>query len=117
MTVYKISDSEAKVKDALCVWAKSLKNDVSHQRALGHGRCVGFASGGMSSWEDFEAKVDRNMATNVQAIYDGLKHQQRLAIDHFHLSAVWQPNRYKIEDCYADALVVIGIALRRRGLV
>lgn len=118
MTVHKISDSDSKVKDALCVWAESLKQDSSIERELGYGRCVGFASGGGSStWEDFEQRADKNMAVNVQAIYDGLKIPQQLAVSHFHLSAVWKPTRYKIEDAYADALIVIGIALRRRGLV
>lgn len=118
MSAHRFADNAQKVKDALEVWAESLKNDSSHERALGHGRCTGFASGGGSStWEDFAAKVDKNMAINVQAIFEGLKPPQQLAVSHFHLAAVWKSQRYKLEDCYADALVVIEIALRRRGLV
>jgi hypothetical protein len=117
MTVHKMSVNAEKVKDALELWAESVKNYNGQERQLGYGRCVGFASGGTSSWEDFAAKVDKNMAVNVQAIYDGLEHPQQLAVDYFHLSATIKPQRYKIEDCYADALVVIEIALRRRGLI
>ena len=117
MSVHKISDTEAKVKDALHVWAEWMLND-NVEDALGYGRCVGFASGGsVSGWEDFERRVDKNMAENVNGIYEGLKMHQQLAIDHFHLSSVWKPQRYNIEDAYAEALIAIEIALRRRGLV
>lgn len=117
MSVHKIVDNEAKVKDALHVWAQWMKSDRQEQ-ALGYGRCVGFDNGGStSSWDDFERKVETNMAVNVQAIYEGLKHPQQLAIDHFHLSSVWKPQRYKIEDAYTEALIAIEIALRRRGLI
>ena len=45
-------------------------------------------------------KVENNLAINVQAIYEGLKHPQQLAIDHFHLAAVWRSNRSNLEDDY-----------------
>lgn len=117
MSFHKISDNEVKVKDALNVWADWMKRD-RQEELLGYGRCVGFAAGGgTSSWEDFERNVENNMAVNVQAIYDGLKHPQQMAIDHFHMSAVWKPQRYTIEDAYSEALIAIEIALRRRGLI
>jgi len=117
MTVHRMSDNDAKVKDALHVWAEWMQSDQVED-SLGYGRCVGFASGGsVNGWEDFERKVEKNMAVNMQAIYEGLKHPQQMAIDHFHLSAVWKPQRYSIEDAYAEALIAIEIALRRRGLI
>jgi hypothetical protein len=115
--VHRINDNEAKVKEALQVWSEWMEQDQT-ENALGYGRCVGFDSGGsVSGWDDFERKVDKNMAINVQAIYEGLKHPQQVAIDHFHLAAVWKSNRTNIEDDYAGALVAIEIGLRRRGLI
>ncbi len=117
MTVHRMSDAEEKVKDALNVWAKSMEDDNAYEQ-LGYGRCVGFVSGGsVSGWEDFERRCDKTMAENVAGIYSGLTQPQQMAIDHFHLSAVWKPQRYKIEDVYTEALIAIEIALRRRGLI
>jgi hypothetical protein len=113
----RITDNEAKVKDALQLWAEWMQQDRL-ESSLGYGRCVGFdGSGNVSGWDDFERRVEKNMAINVQAIYEGLKHPQQLAIDHFHLAAVWRSNRTNIEDDYASALLAIEIGLRRRGLI
>lgn len=113
----KIADSEQKVKDALQVWVDWMRRDRSESE-LGFGRCVGFdGGGGTSSWDDFARKVDNNMAINVQAIYDGLTFNQRIAVDHFNLGAVWKSNRFNIEDEYATALIAIEIGLRRRMLI
>lgn len=117
MTIHKFSDSEVKVKNALDVWAEWSQRDQT-EVSLGYGRCVGFDNGSSTkSWDDFEHKVEKNLAINVQAIYEGLNQPQQMAVDHFHLSAVWKPQRYRIEDAYAEALMVIEIALRRRGLL
>lgn len=110
-----IADNERKVKDALEVWAEWVRSDTID---LGYGKCMGFESGGsVGGWEDFERKVDKNMAINVQAIYDGLPHGQQLALDHFHLSAVWRSNRTNLEDDYSDAVIGIEVGLRKRGLI
>lgn len=114
---HRINDNEFKVKEALQVWTDWMKQDRL-ESSLGYGRCVGFDGGGnTSSWDDFERKVENNMAINVQAIYEGLKHAQQLAIDHFHLAAVWKSNRTNIENDYSTALLAIEIGLRRRGLI
>lgn len=116
MSVHKIADNEFKVKEALTLWADWMKPDG--QKALGYGRCVGFDNGSStSSWDDFEHSVEKNMVITVQAIYEGLRPPQKLAIDHFHLSAVWKSNRSNIEDDYAEALIAMEIGLRRRFLI
>lgn len=117
MNMRVIEDNQAKVKDALSVWAEWMQRGVDD--ALGYGRTMGFEGGGsaISSWEDFEHRVEKNMAINVQAIYEGLPNLQQLAIDHFHLHAVWRSNRVPIEDVYSAALVAMEIGLRRRGLL
>ena len=110
-----IVDNSRKVKEALDVWAKSMDDDFN---CLSYARSMGFANGGsVGDWEDFEHSVDKNMADNVQAIYDGLQERMQLAIDHFHLAAVWRSNRTRLEDDYGDALIQIEIGLRKRGLI
>jgi hypothetical protein len=109
-------DTSYKLKDAMAVWVEwKNRPDTS----LGYGRSTGFASGGsaIESWDDFERKVDKNMAINVQALYEGLNTSQQVAIDHFYLAAVWKSNRTNIEDDLADAMQLIEIGLRRRGLI
>lgn len=110
-----ITDNERKVKDALEIWANWMQRP---NKGLGYGRCMGFDGvSNTSGWDDFEHKVDKNMAINVQAIYEGLRQPQQIAIDHFHLSAVWRSNRGSLEDDYATALVAMEIGLRRRGMI
>jgi hypothetical protein len=112
----KFSDAEFKTKEALAVWVNWMQQ--GDEKRLGYGKCAGFSQvSAVSGWDDFERKVESNLAINVQAIYEGLKISQRLAIDHFHLAAVWLSNRTNIEDDYADALISMQIVLRRRGLI
>lgn len=117
MNMRVIDDNQAKVKEALAIWADWMQRGVGGD--LGYGRTMGFESGGsaISSWEDFENCVEKNMAVNVQAIYEGLQQLQQLAIDHFHLHAVWRSNRVPIENAYASALLAMEVGLRRRGLL
>lgn len=109
-------DIDHKIKDALEIWADWQRHGSDNK--LGYGRCVGFeGASNVSGWDDFEHKVDKNMAINVQAIYEGLTQFQQIAIDHFHLSAVWRSNRDSLEEEYSNALMCMEIGLRRRGLI
>lgn len=110
-----VTDTMQRVKEALDVWSAWMQQDDSHK--LGYGRTVGFNSNNLSSWDDFERKVERNLAVNVQAILEGLEERMQCAVFYFHVAAVIKPRRTKIEDDYQDALIKIEIALRRRGLV
>lgn len=109
-------DIDHKIKDALEIWAEWQRQ--GYENKLGYGRCVGFdAASNVSGWDDFEHKVDKNMAINVQAIYEGLTNPQQIAIDHFHLSAVWRFTRDSLEEEYSNALMRMEIGLRHRGLI
>lgn len=110
-----ITDAQQAVKDALDVWVEWQQKDDSAR--LGYGHCVGFNTSSLSGWDDFERRVEKNMAVNVQAIIEGLPNLQQMAIFHFHLAAVWRPQRVNIEECYQGALMAIEVALRRRGLI
>lgn len=118
MTLSKaISDIDYKVKDAIAVWVEWMQ--IGDSGKLGFGRCVGFdaAGGNVSGWDDFERRVNKNMAINVQAIYEGLSKSQQIAIDHYHLAAVWISNRTNIEDDYKSAIESLTAGLKRRGLI
>jgi hypothetical protein len=111
----KIPDTLEKVKDALTIWAAWMERDNTK---LGYGHVTGFQSGGsVSSWEDFERKVENNLAINVNAILEDLPLHQQHAVFHFHIAAVFTPRRTRIEDDYADAVDVLAVALNRRGLL
>lgn len=110
-----ISDDLKAVKDALEIWAQWMRRDDSNR---GYGQIgVGFNTKTSYNWERFERQVNKNMAINVMALYEDLNSPQQMAIDHFHLSAVWRPQRFSLEECYAQALAVIEKGLKRRGLI
>jgi hypothetical protein len=111
----KIPDTLDRVKAALDCWAEWMERDNTR---LGYGRTQVFSSGGsVSSWEDFERKVETNLAINVNAILEDLPLNQQHAVFHFHVAAVFTPKRTNIEDDYADAIEKITIGLNRRGLL
>ena len=111
-----ISDDLKAVKDALNVWARWMKRDDSDR--LGYGQAaVGFNTRSVSGWDDFARRVEKNMAINVMALYEDLSSPQQMAVDHFHLAAVWRPQRYSVEECYAQAMAIIEKGLKRRGLI
>lgn len=110
-----VTDTMQRVKEALDVWAAWMLQGDSHK--LGYGHVVGFNTNSLSSWDDFERKVERNLAVNVQAILEGMEERMQCAVFYFHVAAVIKPRRTKVEDDYQDALMQIEVGLRRRGLV
>ena len=109
-------DTDLKVKDILDVWAHWMRIDDNQH--LGYSRCMIYHLGGSSlDSDDAELRANKKNAEAAQAVYQGLTLPQKLAINHFHLSAVWKPQRYKIEDAYASAIINMTKGLRRRGLV
>jgi hypothetical protein len=110
-----ITDDIKAVKAALDIWAEWMRRNDDR---LGFGSvAVGFNTHSVSGWDDFERRVDKNMAINVMALYEDLTSPQQMAVDHFHLAAVWRPSRFSLEECYAEALAVIEKGLKRRGLI
>jgi hypothetical protein len=116
MTVHKTNDSDVKVKEALDIWAHYQKHlwvldlGVRGSSAFNYG-------GGITCYDDFETKVDKNLAINIEAILGDLSLLQKSAINHFHLSAVWSSQGVKIDDVYEQAIIIIKKALLRRGLL
>ena len=113
----KIPDTLDRVKDALDVWAEWMQRDET-RGSLGYGSTQVFESGGsVSSWEDFERRVETNLAINVNAILEDLPLHQQQAVFHFHIAAVFTAKRTWIEDDYADSIEKLTIWLNRRGLL
>jgi hypothetical protein len=111
-----ITDDLKAVKDALEVWARWMQRDDTDK--LGYGQVgVGFNTRSVSGWDDFARRVDKNMAINVMALYEDLSSPQQMAVDHFHLAAVWRPQRFDLDECYEQALAVILKGLKRRALI
>ena len=111
-----LDDTEMKVKYILDVWASWMR--VDDKNHLGFTQCmIYYTATGYGSLDDAELRDNKNKAVTAQAIYEGLSLPQKLAINHFHLSAVWHPQRYKIEDAYASAIEAMTKGLRRRGIV
>lgn len=104
-----------RVKEALDVWSHWIRRDDANLGYPDHS--AGFTYGNLNSFEDMTYELDNTVANAVDAIIDGLSLSQKLAVYHFHLSAVWRSNRTRIEDDYADALMIIELGLRKRGLV
>jgi hypothetical protein len=112
-----MTDEDMKVKDALAIWVKYQKFVWLQNLGAKGSSAFKYGSGGITCYDDFEDKVEKNMAINVEAIMDDLSPLQKSAIDHFHLSAVWSSPRVKIEEMYEQALQIIKKALKRRGLI
>ena len=111
-----LDDTDLKVKEVLDIWA--IWMHVDDKNHLGFTQCmIYYLVTGYSDVDDAELRDNKNKAVTAQAIYEGLSIPQKLAINHFHLSAVWHPQRYKIEDAYASAIEAMTNGLRRRGIV
>jgi hypothetical protein len=107
-----------KVKDALEVWAEWMQQDDTK---LGYPSKSAVILSGGGAWgsfgEDLEAELDNTMANAVDAIVEGLPLNQKHAVFHFHIAAVFTPRRSVIEHDYEDALMSLEVGLRKRGLV
>ena len=113
-----ITDNERKVKEALEIWAEWMSHDDEKLGYPSHSLVVLSGGGAWGNYiEDQKVEFDQKTAEAVDALYDSLTTSQRIAIDHFHIAAVWTSNRTNIADDYAHALMRIEIGLRDRGLI
>ena len=111
-----LDDTDLKVKEVLDVWA--IWMHIDDNQHLNYSRCmIYYLSSSNSDVDDAELRDNKHKAETADAIFQGLSIPQKLAINHFHLSAVWHPQRYKIEDAYASAIEAMTNGLRRRGIV
>ena len=113
-----IDSSLQRVKDALDIWAEWMQQDDTK---LGYPSKSSVIVSGGNSWgnfcEDHEYEVEATMARAVDAILDCMPLNQKDAVFHFHIAAVFTPRRTVIEDDYSDALLSLEVGLRKRGLI
>ena len=111
-----VADIDFRLKEAMDIWVEWMHR--SDNKSLGFGRCSGVdTSSSVSGWNEFERSVEKDTALNVQAVYEGLPLPQRLAIDHFHLAAVWRSNRSSLEADYTKAMAGMAKGLQKRNIL
>lgn len=113
-----INEIDERVKIALELWAKDVKNDKAELKHLGYGELYMYGGhGSVSSVEDLEDSANGDLINHVEAIYTDLRPIHKSAINHFHLSAVWSSPRISIEEAYSQALDKMKRGLQERGMV
>jgi hypothetical protein len=104
--------NESRLKYYLEVWKEWM---LSERYGRGYpSKAAGFSSSGIGGFDDLSEQVEKADALAVDAVIEGLHPAQRVAIHHFHLSAV-----YKIRDIerqYESALDNLWRGLLARGL-
>jgi hypothetical protein len=78
----------------------------------------------MPSWwasgsSDFDMMADRaevQQAEAFDALVVGLLVDERIAVHHVHLGAVWRMHRQRMQDVYERARVSLSDGMRRKGM-
>jgi hypothetical protein len=110
-----MTDSEQRVMYYLSIWGDYMRRPES---SLFFPRTAsGVAAGGANSFDDLAGQADNYAARTMETIIDDLEPPQRLAVYHFNLGAVWKPGRFNLADEYRKAIINIGKAIVRKGLV
>lgn len=96
-------------------WQRSNKSEINTM--LGYpSQCLLLVGGGSSSFEDMADDAESRAASIVDSIINDMPTNERIAIHHFNLAAVWRSNRINLEDCYANALELLEAGLNKKGL-
>lgn len=106
------------VKNALACWTEWMQRDNSKLGYPSKSMCMESGGGAWGNFADDELEtIENNLARAVDAIVDGLSNSQRLAVHYYHLGAVWRSNRTNILNDYEQALRLIEMGLRKRGML
>jgi hypothetical protein len=110
-----VNDTDQRVMYYLSIWVEYMRrpeSSLSYPRAS-----CGMSSGGAHSFDDLAGQADNYAARTMETIIDDLPIPQKLAVHHFNLGAVWRPSRFNLLDEYRNAILGIGRAIVRKGLV
>ena len=111
----KKTDTNEAVKYFLEIWKRYMQ---SSDDDLGYPpKSSLFATGGIRSFEDLCESTDRAVGEIVKTIIEEMAPHHQAAIMHFNLHAVFRFTRFRAEDIYAEALLVLEIGLRKKGLL
>ena len=110
-----------RVRYYLELWAEWHKDDHGEIKQLtgNKSQCMSFIQPGSHTFEDMADTAESRAAVIVDSIIEDVQLMplhHKLAIHHFHLSAVWRPKRYDIEQCYQDAMESLERGLNIKGL-
>lgn len=106
--------NEGRIKYYLDIWKDYMLRDDNR---LGYPKkSVYCRSSSLASFEDMADQVDYSDARAVDAIISGLPMSQQIAVNHFHLAAVWRSSRESLEEVYDKALHSIERGLNARGM-
>ena len=109
-----MQESNERLKYYLEIWKDYMRRDaidVGFRR-----KCSLFASGAMTSFEDLASDADQSAAETMDAIINGLEPHHQAAVYHCNLNAIFRFPRMDIQTVYADALILIEIGIRKKGL-
>lgn len=109
------SINDQRIKYYLEIWREWMLKDDTHLGYPKKSLCM--MTGGLSSFDDLADQVDYTDALAMDAIISHLSMSQQIAINHFHLAAVWKSSRQILEEVYADALKAIERGLNLKGMI
>lgn len=107
--------NEQRIKYYLEIWREWMLIDDIHLGYPKKSLCM--MTGGLSSFEDLADQMDNTNALAMDAIISNLPMSQQIAVNHFHLAAVWRSSRQMLEEVYQDALKSIEHGLNKKGLI
>jgi len=108
-------DKLRKLQALLEEWAKWMRRDDGD---LGYPRAsAGFASGGISCWDDLVESIDSQKVLSIDAAIDSLPPVQACAIHHCYLTSVYRFGRMSYAEALDRAHDGLLVILPARGVV
>lgn len=109
--------TNTRVFDYIIIWKKWMSTDDNNRLGLPSSSAGFRMRTGSQDMEEWEESSDRRAARIVDALIEGLPPQEKVAVYHFNLGAVWSSPRWNVESCYQSACLAIEIGLRKNCLL
>jgi hypothetical protein len=94
-------------------WARYMRAGNSEELAC---QAAGIWQASSPDFDQLADAMELRCAEAVDAIVGSLPVDERVALYHVHLGAVWRLNRQRMEDAYERARQCISDGLHRRGI-
>lgn len=111
--------NESRVKYYLEIWEEWQRNDQAEiNQMMGYpSQCLVMVANGSNTFEEMADDAETRAAKIVDSIIDDeslMTFNEKLAIHHFHLAAVWSSKRVSLEECYQSGLESLEIGLNKK---
>ena len=106
-------DEHPRLDELLENWARWMRAADTDELACA---MPGFWSSGSSDFESMVAHFDLKDALATEASIRDIPVDERLALDHKYLAAVWRMHRQDIDVVYLRARVSVSVGLRMRDV-